>query len=351
MGIDVKISAVGARTPVGLSAESAAAAVRARISRIAEHPVLMDGSGKPLTCASDSLLEFAVQGSARLAAMAASSLQEVLEKIQWEAPLETVVPVYLALPELRPGFKAGDAEAVLNAIQKIELRGKARLDVEVLCEGHAGALRALELAMNRMSGHMCDLCIVGGVDSYLDAETLEWLEEGRKVARQGTRDGFIPGEAAGMIALTTRTSRSRLRLPSLATLRSVATAHEARPMNSDEGALGEALSNVIARVTRGLATPAESLDNIYCDINGERYRSDEWGFVLLRQPRVFRDASAYTSAVRSWGDVGAATAALNCVLAVQAWQRAYARGPRALVAGSSISGLRGSAILLQEKGV
>ncbi|HYO68460.1 MAG TPA: beta-ketoacyl synthase N-terminal-like domain-containing protein [Archangium sp.] len=350
MTTDINISAMGARTPVGLSAESAAAAVRARISRIAAHPVLMDGAGKPLNCASDPRLELTVQGPDRLATMAVSSLQEVLEKIQREALIEAAVPVYLALPELRPGFKADDAEAISRAIQKIELRGEARLEVELLCEGHAGAIRAIELAMKRMSERACNLCIVGGVDSYLEAETLEWLEADRKVARQGVRDGFIPGEAAGMVALTTRTSRSRLRLPSLATLRGVATEHEARPVDSDEGALGEALSHAIARATRDLATPAERLDHIYCDINGERYRSDEWGFVALRQPRGFRDASAYTSAVSSWGDVGAATAALNCVLAVQAWRRAYARGSMALVFGSSISGLRGAAVL-QQKGV
>ncbi|NTX11908.1 hypothetical protein HUA76_14000 [Myxococcus sp. CA056] len=351
MGIDVKIAATGARTPVGASAESAAAAVRARISRIAEHPILMDGAGRPLACARDPLLEFSVRGAERLAALAVSSLGEVLEKLQREASLDTVVPVYLALPEPRPGFESGDAESVSAAIQRIALRGKARLDVEVLLEGHAGALRALELATERMSKRMCDLCIVGGVDSYLEAETLEWLEEGRKVARRGTRDGFIPGEAAGMIALTTQTARTKLRLPSLATLRSVATEHEARPMDSDEGALGEALSKALARASQGLVIPGECLDDIYCDINGERYRSDEWGFVALRQSRALRDASAYTSAVRSWGDVGAATAALNCVLAVQSWRRLYARGPRALVVGSSISRLRGAAILQQEKGV
>ena len=99
-------------------------------------------------------------------------------------------------------------------------------------------------------------------------------------------------------------------------------------------------------VTRSLKdTPAALIDAVYCDINGERHRVDEWAFTALRVGTVLRDASAYESPAGSCGDVGAASAVLASVLAVQAWQRGYAAGPRALVWTSSWRGLRGAMVL------
>ena len=150
-----------------------------------------------------------------------------------------------------------------------------------------------------------------------------------------------------MLALMSRGERVRRRLPVLGRVRSVASGREPRSLDSDAGLLGEGLSDVVRRVTDGLHGPADRVDDIYCDINGERHRADEWGFTAMRLSTAFRDATVYRTAVGSWGDVGAASGALGCVLATQAWSRGYARGPRALVWGSSTTGLRGATVLEQ----
>lgn len=31
------------------------------------------------------------------------------------------------------------------------------------------------------------------------------------------------------------------------------------------------------------------LDDVYCDINGERYRTEEWGLAMLRMQRLFKN--------------------------------------------------------------
>ena len=93
-----------------------------------------------------------------------------------------------------------------------------------------------------------------------------------------------------------------------------------------------------------LRLPAEAVDTIYCDINGERYRSEEWGFVCMRLPTIARDFG-YELSADSWGDLGAASGPVFCNLALQAWARGYARGPRALVWCGSESGLRGAVVL------
>lgn len=96
----------------------------------------------------------------------------------------------------------------------------------------------------------------------------------------------------------------------------------------------------------GLEPGREGIDTVYADINGERYRSEEWGFVALRAPSVWK-SPGYRAPSDCWGDVGAAFGPLACILAVQSFARGYARGPRALVVAGSDGGLRG-AMLLQD---
>jgi 3-oxoacyl-[acyl-carrier-protein] synthase-1 len=94
----------------------------------------------------------------------------------------------------------------------------------------------------------------------------------------------------------------------------------------------------------------ELLHDVYCDINGERSRTDDWGFAALRTGSLFRDPTAYRATASQLGDVGAAAAPLNCVLAIQAWRRAYAHGRNAIIWGASWRGLRGAAVLEQGAG-
>jgi 3-oxoacyl-[acyl-carrier-protein] synthase-1 len=330
-----------------LYAESAAAAVRAGISRIRESPRVVAETGEPLRCAVDQKLEKVGPGWVRMAALAATSLREVVAKLPNERSQVAHLSVLLAVPEARPGFGLLEQNSLMKHIQGEEFPGVMSLSVELVSGGHAGVVQALETASQRISRRELDLCVVGGVDSYFDPATLRWLESNRRLLRNGIRGGFAPGEAAGMVAMASGGECARRRVPSLARLRGIAVAREPRKIDSDEGLLGEGLTEVVARVTEGLRLPDESIDDLYCDINGERHRTEEWGFTALRLPHAFKDAAAYQSGAGSWGDVGAASAALSCVLAVQAWRRQYAGGPRALVWGSSPLGLRGAVVLEQ----
>jgi 3-oxoacyl-[acyl-carrier-protein] synthase-1 len=93
-----------------------------------------------------------------------------------------------------------------------------------------------------------------------------------------------------------------------------------------------------------LRLPDEAVDTLYSDINGERYRSEEWGFVALKTYERWRSLE-YEAPASSWGDVGAAYGTLAGVLSVQSYRRGYARGPRTVVMAGSDSGLRGAMLL------
>jgi 3-oxoacyl-[acyl-carrier-protein] synthase-1 len=344
------IVAVGVRCAVGLTAESAAAAIRAGISRVGEHPFLVNSLGGALMCAREPTIDPMVIVQERMVSLTEHALGEVLSKVTGDGRHAMQLPVLLALPEPRPGFTTRHANWVERALVSRGLAGVATNGVEVIAEGHAGALSALRTAAERVSKGLVELCVAGGVDSYFDADTIDWLEADLRVAREGVRSGFSPGEGAAVVAVASEMACRQLRLPSLARIRGIADAREQRDPKSDEGLLGEGLTEAVLQATADLRQPDETITDVYGDINGERWRSEDWGFVLLRAAERFRDGTEYVTAAGKCGDVGAATGALGCALAVQAWRRNHAKGPRALVWSGSWGGLRGAVVLERAEG-
>ncbi|HYO71100.1 MAG TPA: hypothetical protein VEU33_33970 [Archangium sp.] len=343
MNAQVEVVAVAARTPVGLTAESSAASVRAGICRYAEYPFI-DLRGEPMVVAADRLLEPRREGRDRLLPMAESVLEEIEAKMGQRVLYGGMLSMLLALPETRPGFSEEDATWVANSLAA-RLRAKtSSARVEVAGRRHAGAIRAVEQAVRECSESRDNLLLVIGIDSYLHAETFVWLERNRLFAQPGIRSGFTPGEGAGGLALMSAGLRRRLRIPQLAVVRGVRTAQERLLRDSDTGSFGVGMTQAIQGAVAGLDLVREGVDTVYTDINGERYRSEEWGFVALRAPSVWK-SPGYKAPSDCWGDVGAAFGALGGVLAVRAFARGYARGPRALVMAGSDGGLRGAMLL------
>jgi 3-oxoacyl-[acyl-carrier-protein] synthase I len=337
----IHIVRVAARTPVGLSAAGTAAAIRARISRLAFHPFMVDPAGNPLRCARDGELALELLGADRMEALAAAALEELLEG----QITRGTVPVLLALPELRPGFDRASAASVLGRLGLRAYEGAAEVSIRATASGHAGVLRGIADASQAIRAGQYQLCAVGGADTYLDADALDWLDSQLLLARDDVRGGFPPGEAAAFVLLASDEARRALKLPSLAQVVGVEHAEEKRTRDGDEGFLGEALAQAIQGATRDLKLPDEQISDVFCDMNGERMRTDDWGFALLRTQRVFRDASTFITGAPEYGDIGAASGAVSAVLAVESFRGGYAQGPRALLWGSSWQGLRAACVL------
>jgi 3-oxoacyl-[acyl-carrier-protein] synthase-1 len=337
----IKIVGVAARTPVGLVAETTAAAIRAGICRVREHPFLVDAMGEPLPCGMDARLDPYQVGPARMAALASASFEEICVKLG-PAPVAGA-PLILVLPETRPGLDQDEEFELLQRVRSFI--GTFRLEVGP--RGHAGSLAALARAHDLL-GAGAPLVVVLAVDSYLDPETLRWLDASRRLRGSVVRGAFSPGEASAALALVASPPRHP-QPRGMAIVSGIGVASERRS-NDDEGVLGEGLTEALRRAAAGLHLPDEAVDDLYGDINGERQRSDDWGFSQLRFPGLARRPTDYHLFTDLCGDVGAATGALSCVLAVRAWERGYSAGPRALVWAGSDTGLRAAAILRQGEG-
>ena len=91
--------------------------------------------------------------------------------------------------------------------------------------------------------------------------------------------------------------------------------------------------------------PIDPVDRIICDMNGERYRGNEYGFAVIRNPGRFKDAADFETPADCWGDVGAASGPLFVSLITEGQARNYQNGPLSLIWASSENGSRAAVLL------
>ncbi|WMJ02457.1 beta-ketoacyl synthase N-terminal-like domain-containing protein [Pseudomonas chlororaphis subsp. aurantiaca] len=343
MSTGLAIIGCGARTPVGFDRRSSAAAVRAGISVIAEHPFLIDRFGEPMKVTRDAGLDPYQTGLERLLALATPAAREALGPLEG-IPGTPKISVVVCVGEQRPGQDSRMGATLTDGLCDA-LTDSIRVEQQLnWMGGHAGGIVALETASHLLSNGDFDMVLVGGVDSYLCRDTLEWLDDNEQLHSDGSIYGFCPGEAAGFVLVSRVETAHRLGLTPLLTLVSAGSGIEKNLIKTEDICLGDGLSAAFHAAAESLPE-TERVDRIICDMNGERYRGNEYGFAVLKASRLFKDAAAFDTPADCWGDVGAASGPLYVSLVVAAEERGYAKGPLSLIWASSEGGRRAAAIL------
>lgn len=316
-------------TGIGLSSASAAAAIRCAIASFGEYGRAVDRLGEPAIVAAPPRVAEIRDTSTAIASMAVEALAQIIEP-------ESAVPVFLALPEPRPGLDPDLAPQVAEAISE---RFPSVRVAKPSALGHASGGAAFLSAAAYLAPGRSDVGVVVGADSYLDPATIAWLDTNRQLHTTYNAWGFIPGAGAGACLVGTLSwARTAARRP-VALVEKIALAEEKVPIHADGVCLGRALSQVVAGLTEG-GPPGAVFDDFYCDLNGEVYRSDELGFMLSRATAKFRAPQAFVSPADCWGDLGAASLPLFVALAAEAGAGGYAAGPVSLLLAGSEGGLR-----------
>jgi 3-oxoacyl-[acyl-carrier-protein] synthase-1 len=344
----VYVTALGACCPIGRDALSVAAAARAGIMGFNEHPFMIDAAGEPMRIASAPWLEAGLSGMARCEALLFPALDQIVEVLAGMPQLQ--VAVALALPEERPGLPVALQHELLAAVST---RYPQMFSASAMFpHGHAAGFLALAAAHRKLVEGALDACIVAGVDTYLDPLTLEWLEECDQLHGAGVFNnefGFIPGEGAGAVLLMREDVIERVGAVVLAQLLGVGTAMEPHRIKTESVCIGEGLTAAFRSALQPLQS-GEQVTDVYCDMNGEVYRADEYGFTALRTKEYFQSASDFVAPADCWGDVSAAGVPLHIILATIAGAKSYANGSTAFVWASSEQGHRGAALLRTQQG-
>lgn len=215
--------------------------------------------------------------------------------------------------------------------------------VHVVPGGHAGGAQALARAAADLAAGRVDLAVVGGVESWLDEDTLQWLLDTGRLKCDAIPAGFQPGEAASLLALRRASGDERQ-----ARLGPVALAQEPRAAYSGLPSFGEGSSAAIAAVLADPERPAW----LVADLNGETHRAHEWGnaLVRLRAGRSAFDAPVVWTPAAAFGDVGSASVPVAVCVALRAGARRAAPAPRAIVCAASDGPVRAAVALELPRG-
>lgn len=329
-----EILAVGMVTPLGLDPASAAAAVRAGVSRVRESSVY-DKHLEPHRMAlvpEDALPPLApplaerggtTSAHARMVRLAGPALRQVAA-----VALPSPAPLFVGLPEAPPG----EADPVgASFLADLAVQADAKLDEpssKVFREGGAAGLFALHAAMEWLQGRKEKdaFALAGGVDTFLDLRRLARLDAEERILGERVMDGFVPGEGAAVLLLATPSGAKTLRARSLGRVVATATGEEPGHRYSEEPYRGEGLAGAIQAVLAA-APSAPPVRCAYAGLNGESLPAKEWGVAYLRSAARFAAGFGIEHPADCLGDTGAAAGPIMLGLATVGIQRGYRRDP------------------------
>jgi 3-oxoacyl-[acyl-carrier-protein] synthase I len=348
---DVVILGVGMTTAVGLSAPETAAAVRAGVALFAESTV-HDRRIEPFTIAEvpeDGLAGLAegvqptppapelTDREIRLLRLATQPLRECLASLPPSAPDPGLV-VALPSPRLTSGLRPLDPAGFLR---RLAAQAGRTLDLrrsDASQTGRAGGLAALHAAAAYVRAGHAPFMVAGGVDSYRDLFVLDTLELEKRIKSSVNLDGFIPGEGAAFLLVSTRATAEKAGLRAFAVLTPAAVGVEEGHLYSKAPYRGDGLSSTVEELVVSGWLPLPVLE-VYSSMNGEQHWAKEWGVSILRNRAAFDPEHGMHHPADCFGDTGAACGPLMVGLAAVGVAGGYRRSP-CLVYGSSDDGPR-----------
>lgn len=333
------ITATGMVCAVGLNAASACAAMRAGIANFVELPY-HDNQGQPIVGAPVPGLSFDLKRADRLVELLSRAIADCL-KDQTKNSFDRVpLLVGLAEPE-RPGGGAGLAPTIIAEVQEKTGKRYHPTKSRVFASGHTAGFEALREARHLIQLGHATACIVCGVDSFLNATTLLWLDHHDRLKTPANRDGVIPGEGASAVLV---------QLNPLASARTemsgLGFGREAATILSEEPLLGLGLTDAARAALGEAGLGLHEMDVRLSDVTGELYGFKELPLVEARLMRVIRkQAQPLWHWSETIGDSGAAAGIAQLILMDHAFQKGYAPGQKAICLSSAVPGDRAVAIL------
>ncbi|WP_087463567.1 beta-ketoacyl synthase N-terminal-like domain-containing protein [Oleiphilus messinensis] len=335
------IKGVGMLNPAGLGAMASSSAIRAGISQYAEtdyvNPqnvaikmALVPDDGLPTwTGLSLSKPDARYQ---RMMQLAVGALSECLSAGNLNAP----VPLFLALPEKRPGRDYPALEPFLKELSLISGDTLDLVQSRIFSLGRAGGMFALASACECLQQGQAQSVIVGGVDSYLDPTLLGILDHQKRLMLANSADGFIPGEGAAFVILEAdENGKVQVAAPGVGS--------EPGHYYSDATCEGQGLTEAITQALDNAALK-QRIQTVVCSLNGEGAHSKEWGASCIRVVPQLAEDLVVEHPAECCGDLGAATVPTLLAHTSIGMAKGFIQGPALLWASSDFEP-RGAAVM------
>ncbi|WP_437498726.1 beta-ketoacyl synthase N-terminal-like domain-containing protein [Sorangium sp. So ce1099] len=344
----VEILGIGMTTAVGLTAPTTAAAVRAGVSLSRETSVL-DRRFKPIVMATVPEADLPALTPALDATPGLTARQLRMLRLGGAALRESVagvdrverIPVLLAVPEPHPGRPPVVGPGFL---EQLAAQAEVPFHLErsrVFPHGRAAGFAALQEAIERLASGSDGYVVVGGIDSHLDLYLLAALESEDRIRAERVFDGFIPGEGAAFLLLSSAGRGERVGRSPSARIDGAASADEPGHRYSEEVYRGDGLDLAFRRL---FASTAGTVQTVVAGLNGESFNTKEWGVAYVRHRERFAEGFTIEHPVDCLGDTGAALGPMLVGLAAVGIKRGYRRAPCLVWCSSDCAG-RGAAMV------
>jgi len=258
------------------------------------------------------------------------------------------VPLLVGLSEAnRPGRSETLTQTI---IEEIERRVGTRFHQgysRVIPSGHTSGFEGLREARELLQRPGVQVCIVCAADSYIDSDSLFWLNKNWRLKTGRNSDGVIPGEAAAAIALrASLDKRSRLRTR----IRGLGFGTEPAAIMTAEPLLGRGLTEATQAALAEAGIHIHEADFRVSDISGESYEFREQALAIARLYRVHRDEMPpLWHSAENIGDTGAVAGVIQLIMTVHAFNGGYAPGQIAMCFTSADSGARAVAVVALDR--
>lgn len=356
MGSSAVIVGLGSQTPLGLSWPTTAAAVRGGINAFALSDHLRRSrDGEPLKISRLGTLPAGARPFDRMKLLGAAAAQEALDP--WLRSLGTAggaapaLAVTLAVPTERPGFTADDGRKLARELMQGLPVTPDPKQCRLFSTGAEGGLAALAAAAEAVEGGSVPAVLIGGVDSYVEIDTLHWLEQCDRLAGPDQSHGLVPGEGAGFVLVCSAEAARERELPVLARIVGAGRGVEPRGWWGQDPTLGEGLTQAFQAAFEAPGFASDQVRVTYSDLNGETWRAEEWAYAYVRTGKRHASPLDHRHPASAWGDVGAATGPLLLGLATLDLGRSFDAESTALVwAASDLRPFRSACLLRGPKG-
>lgn len=341
---------MGMVSPCGHNVDQSCATIRAGVSCFKESNEFLIENQKghkiPVLCGSVIGITDGQRRFLRQLRMAVPACKEALEKAAITQEKLAQSGLYLCLQEGEIPGMDNRPEQILAKRLALELNlGDLDCRAQVFSMGHAGVFYALQSAFSDLNSGKYNYAIIGAVHTYHDEITLEWLCDMKRIKTEDNNNGFIPGEAAGFFVIERQEHATRRGMECLSRIEAPSTSMEPNSVYHDDPCQGQGLSDCIQKTFSELEDDGCHTDLVVCDLNGERYRSLEWGLALPRSLNNVETDMKVIHPADCMGDTGATSGVINICYATMMINNDSTGSLNTLVWGSSDDGERGAVYL------
>ncbi len=289
---------------------------------------------------SESLNELIIQGvlhhkHARMLMIASLAIKQIGTSIN----IDRAIPLFLSASE-----HIDHSTPVIDRvfIENLALQSEIQIDLvnsQIVQTGRSGGIEALAYAIKYLDESDCEYVIVGGVDTFYDNETLQYLQKQERLLTVNAEDGFVPGEGAAFIVLTKTNRSAGIGTPFIFNF---GFSYEDGHLLGDEPYRGEGLAKAVKDALAG--TAGVKIQTIYSSMNGENYFAKEFGVMLIRNHKAFVENVETRHPADCYGDLGAASGLAMICLACKDIEKKGRKWPY-LIYCSSDGGNRSAVII------